>query len=52
MAPGPATPDWQRCQRRVEKQAQKAGGRKKKADDVNSFFIDLGEGARVCDFCV
>jgi len=52
MAPGPATPDWQRRQRRVEKQAQKAGGRKKKADDVNSFFIDLGEGARVCDFCV
>jgi hypothetical protein len=28
------------------------GGRKKKADDVNSFFIDLGEDARVCDFCV
>jgi hypothetical protein len=27
-------------------------GRKKKADDVNSFFIDLGEDARVCDFCV
>jgi hypothetical protein len=45
MAPGPATPDWQRRQRRVE-------NRKKKADDVNSFFIDLGEGARVCDFCV
>jgi hypothetical protein len=48
MAPGPATSDWQWHQSR----AQKAGGRKKKADDVNSFFIDIGEDARVCDFCV
>jgi hypothetical protein len=52
MAPGPATPTWRWCQRRMEKQAQKAGSRKKKADDVNSFFTDLSKDVRVCDFCV
>jgi len=36
----------------MEKQAEKAGTRKKKADDVLSFYTDIEDGERVCNFCV
>jgi hypothetical protein len=49
-SPVPATPS--RRQRRLEKQAEKSGARKKKADDALSFFTDIGEDERVCNFCV
>ena len=49
-SPVPATPSW--CQRRLEKQAEKSGAWKKKANDALSFFTDIGEDKRVCNFCV
>ena len=49
-SPVPATPSQH--QRRLEKQAEKSGTQKKKADDALSFFTDIGEDERVCNFCV
>ena len=49
-SPVPATPS--RRQRRLEKQAEKSGARKKKADDALSFFTDISKDERVCNFCV
>ena len=46
----PATPSQH--QRRLEKQAEKSGAQKKKADDALSFFTDISKEEGVCSFCL
>jgi hypothetical protein len=48
--PGPATPS--RRQRRLEKQAGKAGSRRGKSADDTVRFFKVADGKRLCTFCL